>query len=303
MKIENIYIACYKGDERFTRALISSIRYWYPEIPISLLKDESNGRFDTSDIEKYWNVAVLDVGKNMRGFQKIAAMFLIPRKRVLYLDSDIVFVGPVLELLEQYSEDFIVAEEEFAQDQITSLFFKEEALKEMDSSFTPPSFRFNAGQLVFTSGLLKKEDFSELVDWDVPAARYTKIFSCIDQGVLNYVLLKKAALSEISLRRVGFRLRPTSELVSSIQPDLLTKESPYKFILHWAGCHLPYGCNSLPRYDIFSHFEEIYYKRIRFGWIIKLSKTTATKAVGAKILLKKCIRIKPITRIKRLLRI
>ncbi|MBN1405439.1 MAG: hypothetical protein JW946_02860, partial [Candidatus Omnitrophica bacterium] len=75
MKIEQVYIGCCRIDERFTRALVASVRFWYPEIPISLLKDNHKGYFDTSDIENKWNVSVARIKKNLAGLQKMEAMF------------------------------------------------------------------------------------------------------------------------------------------------------------------------------------------------------------------------------------
>ena len=43
MTIDAVYIACYKYDLRFTRILVASIRHWYPEIPIYLIKDRFYG--------------------------------------------------------------------------------------------------------------------------------------------------------------------------------------------------------------------------------------------------------------------
>ncbi len=56
MKIEGVAISCYKFDVYLTRLCVASIRFWYPHIPIWLLKDRHYGDFDTREIEKYWNV-------------------------------------------------------------------------------------------------------------------------------------------------------------------------------------------------------------------------------------------------------
>ena len=60
-KISRIFIASYKGDVRLTRICVASIRHWYPEIPITLIKDYSWGRFPTGDICRRWKVDVLDI--------------------------------------------------------------------------------------------------------------------------------------------------------------------------------------------------------------------------------------------------
>ena len=58
MKIEGVVISCYRFDLHLTRLCVASLRFWYPEIPIWLLKDSRYGDFSTREIESYWNVQV-----------------------------------------------------------------------------------------------------------------------------------------------------------------------------------------------------------------------------------------------------
>ena len=58
MKIDGICIACYRHDVELTRLCVASIRYWYPDIPIWLVKDQKYGPFSTREIEKVWRVGV-----------------------------------------------------------------------------------------------------------------------------------------------------------------------------------------------------------------------------------------------------
>ena len=44
MKIDSIVIACFKKDLHLMRICVASIRYWYPDVDIWLLKD----RFDAN---------------------------------------------------------------------------------------------------------------------------------------------------------------------------------------------------------------------------------------------------------------
>ena len=60
MKIEAIYIPCTRGDFRLTRICVASIRYWYSDIPIVLIKDLMNGDFDTTEVEKHFNVSLYE---------------------------------------------------------------------------------------------------------------------------------------------------------------------------------------------------------------------------------------------------
>ena len=114
MKIDCIYIVCYRGDVHFARPLVASIRQWYPKIPVVLVKDLLAGRFSTREIEETYRVSVLDTKRKRFGWcwAKLEPLFLPQRQRCLILDADIVFAGPVFNALEAYDDDFVVSLEE-----------------------------------------------------------------------------------------------------------------------------------------------------------------------------------------------
>src|SRR5690242_19280319 len=95
MKIEGIVISCYPLDLELTRICVASVRFWYPHIPIWLLKDRRYGDFDTREIERYWNAQVYPSRQKIQGwgFGKLEVMSELPKRRLLFLDSDIVLVG------------------------------------------------------------------------------------------------------------------------------------------------------------------------------------------------------------------
>src|ERR1700722_1184870 len=116
MKIDCIYIAACAKDYRWTKCCVSSIRRWYEDIPIYLIKDETHGRFYTRELEHHWNLGALATEHKLLGygFGKLEPLFLPRGQRCLILDSDTVFAGRVLEPLETYDGDFIVAWHEHA---------------------------------------------------------------------------------------------------------------------------------------------------------------------------------------------
>src|ERR1043166_8793934 len=122
MKIQHIYIAGYKGDVRFTQCCVASIRQWYPEIRISLVKDESKGGYDTSDLQRYWNVDVFPTDNVLLGYGmgKLKPLLQPGHERLLVLDSDVVFIGRVLDRLEQLEEDFVVERSNYPRDNINA---------------------------------------------------------------------------------------------------------------------------------------------------------------------------------------
>lgn len=58
-KIQKIYISCCETDLHLLKICVASIRFWYPHIPIFLIKDIFKGDFNTTEIEKNFNVNVL----------------------------------------------------------------------------------------------------------------------------------------------------------------------------------------------------------------------------------------------------
>ncbi|MFO1429874.1 MAG: hypothetical protein U1F76_07000 [Candidatus Competibacteraceae bacterium] len=267
MKIEHIFIAGCKQDFRWTQCCVASIRRWYPCVRISLLKDLSRGCYDTSEMETYWDVAIAPGTTHNFGWgmAKLEPLFAATGERVLVLDSDILFLDPVLDALEPFDEDFIVDDHVQPEANIDLYYFDRIGLQALDPDFTFPGYIFNTGVLVATSGQLTRADFEPFVDFTPPPRlRYGSIFKCADQGILNYVILEKAQLGRLSLRRL-----PLQEWAGYISPRSvrirnLHEHSPYRYILHYAG----------PKKTLFSanrnghllrHFEAAYYDHLPQG--------------------------------------
>src|SRR5258708_6586585 len=99
MKIDCIYLLAHKYYMRLTGLCVASIRYWYPEIPIYLIKDEVAGTFCTEEIKRVWNVGILHTEDRAFGwgFAHLEPLLLERKQRFLVMDVDIVFVGRVLD--------------------------------------------------------------------------------------------------------------------------------------------------------------------------------------------------------------
>ena len=266
MRIEKIYIATHKHDLRLTRICVASIRFWYPHIPIYLIKDYFSGDFSTEELERVWNVGVLKTRQRLFGWglAKLEPVFTEIGKRFLILDSDTVFTGRVLDWLEDYTEDFVVHLETQPTQRLTEIYFDLDKLREFDPQFRFPDRTFNTGQYVATGGLLKREDF-DAVNWtsSPPSLKYPQIFKNGDQGVLNYVLLKKVASRQVSVVGVPFMRWPMED-ISDIDLAQLAGDSPYRYVIHWAGLRLP-KIGDMIRSDILLFFEDYYYSRIPLG--------------------------------------
>lgn len=266
-KIDRVYIATHRADLRLTRICVASVRRWYPDIPIFLLKDEAHGAFSTREIEATWNVRVWPTGARYFGwgFIKLEPLFDAERHRYLMLDSDIVFLGRVIDVLEQFDEDFVVQEESQPPAAVPDLYFDAPRIRaSLNPALKDAAFTFNTGQYVATSGLMAREDFADLVDWAEPRrVKHREMFNPSDQGVLNYVILEKLRVRSISVARTPFMKWGEQEM-SSFEVASLDASSPYPYVIHWAGLK-KLRMRHMLRSDILRHFESAYYQRFTFG--------------------------------------
>lgn len=266
-KIDRVYIAVHRGDLRLTRICVASVRRWYPHIPIYLLKDEVNGAFSTKEIEETWDVRLWNTPQRSFGwgFIKLEPLFHEERVRYLILDSDIVFLGKVIDALEEFDSDFVVQEELQPSHDVPNLYFDATKIRmSLNPAITAPAFTFNSGQYVATSGLVNREDFGDLVVWSEPRRiRYRGMFNLGDQGVLNYVLLQKVAACALTVARTPF-MKWGREEVSTFDVAKLDSDSPYPFVIHWAGLK-KLRLRRMLRADILRHFEQAYYSRVAYG--------------------------------------
>ena len=265
MRIDQIYISGHRLDLRFTRCAVASIRRFYPDIPICLIKDELHGAYDTADLERLFQVERFDTAVTRFGWGmgKLEPLFLEGRRRCLILDSDIVFAGRLLERLEAYSEDFVVERCEHSVDDIREHYFDLDAALAAFGGFRYPDPRwvFNGGQLVATTGLLRREDFRPFIAFEQPrTVLYPNLFPCGEQGVLNFVLLNKLQHGELTVRRDNFMQWPPAMQPGSVsRADL--EAGNLAFLMHWAGRkHTTIAAH--PMGEVLRYFEVQYYRKL-----------------------------------------
>jgi len=271
MKIEGVVISCYRFDLHLTRLCVASLRFWYPDIPIWLLKDSQYGDFSTREIESYWNVQVYPSSQKTQGwgFGKLEVMTQLPARRLLLLDSDIVCAGRVIDRLENFEEDMIVDKEDFDAAAVEVQFFSLDKLRQLDPGFEYPGYGFNGGQIVATTGRITREDFDGLLDWRSRTVNHPDIFRKGDQGLTNYVILRKVQHGQLSIHREPFMVWPGEAAhAKHIHLEDFTSEGRQQQVIHWAGLGWGKAPNEMPRPEILLHFEDMYYSRIRLGaWL------------------------------------
>jgi hypothetical protein len=271
MKIEGVAISCYRFDVELTRLCVASIRFWYPHIPIWLLKDRHYGDFDTREIEKCWSVQVYPGRQKTLGwgFGKLEVMTETPARRLLLLDSDLVFAGRVIDRLERFDQDLIVDKCDFDATAIEVQFFLLDKLRQLDPEFAFPGYGFNTGQIVATTGRLSKQDFDGLLDWETRTVKHSEVFKKGEQGLFNYVVLRKMQHGQLTIHREPFMVWPGAAAhAEHIHLEDLTCDGRQQQVIHWAGLGWGKALEEMPRSEILLHFEDIYYSRVPLGaWL------------------------------------
>jgi hypothetical protein len=271
MKIEGVAISCYRFDVELTRLCVASVRFWYPHLPIWLLKDRHYGDFDTREIEKYWDVQVYPGRQKTLGwgFGKLEVMTELPARRLLLLDSDVVFAGRVIDRLERFDEDLVVDKEDFDAPAVEVQFFLLDKLRQLDPEFAFPGYGFNTGQIVATTGRLNRQDFDGLLDWQTRTVNHPEVFKKGEQGLFNYVVLRKVQNGELTIRREPFMVWPgEAARAEHIHLDDLTSEGRQQQVIHWAGLGWGKALEEMPRPEMLLHFEDLYYSRVPLGaWL------------------------------------
>lgn len=264
MQVNKVYISTYKYDFQFAKICIASVRYWYPNIPIVLIKDEGAGRFDTVDIEKKWNLSLFDTkGKKFGwGYSKLEPLFLPVKESFLVLDADTVMVGPILDRVRDMDAQFIVDEEVQPAKRFNEIYYNLERIKEIDKNFVYPGFSFNSGQWFGTSCIIQQSDFERTLDWtNPPKPKYPEIVFNGDQAHLNFLLHAKLQAKEITLARMKMMIWPSENCADFIRLDKISEgKGEYPFVIHWAGMKFK-NMNELSRPDIIRFFKEVYYSK------------------------------------------
>ena len=272
--IEKIYIACCARDLWLARICVASIRSWYSDIPICLLRDQGQGRFSTRELERAWSVTAVDSEPCYSGwgYTKLELFFRTEQEKFLYVDADTVFVGPALDPLHDRTEEFIVSPDLIPVGHpVMATYYDYEKLKTWDPAWEYPGWVFNAGQFVGTSGVLHPEDFEPVVSWATPPRLNRRdLFFSADQGYLNYLLVRKVAQGALTLGTATLYYDGSSDEAAALRFQPTARDHP--FILHWPGEKKP-RTQLMRRGDILAYFERLYYSRVPGGQTRRLLAT------------------------------
>jgi len=267
MKIDRVYLTTYARDVRQTRICIASIRYFHPDTDIYLIVDEKLGPMPEKEFADVWGVKRLPTKSRyfLATMGQLEPFYTEPGIHFFQMDTDIVFVGPMLDLFESHNEDIIVQKEFLTEEACNTHWINRQRIGELDKDFEYPDWFFNSGQWAGTSGLFSEDDFRPwLTDDEIPTLKEPKLFYQ-SQGLLNYVILKAARAGRITLgfENVALWAGNTKEL-NAVSLDDVRNKSHRPLMVHWAGMKKP-KLEDYPRSDLFLFFEELYYSRINGG--------------------------------------
>lgn len=270
---ENITLVVFANRKDFclTKVCIASIRYYYPDIEILLVKDKLNGNFNTRRLCRTLNVQVLDMGRKYFGWGAAKIHFIlnksIVQKRYLCLDSDTIFVGKVLEELEKIEAPFVVSTEKaklpFDQS-VTELYLDPAKVKKYYPDYEFPGYFFNTGQIVVTPGLVDKQLVKNSFDPDYyPFYKNRDAFKLVDQAVLNAVLPVISKRKNIKIGTGQF-MQWSVTFFNNIHNQNFEniQNSSFPYIVHYAGDVRTFKLGEMKGADILKTFKKQYSNKL-----------------------------------------
>lgn len=260
-------------DYFLTKICVSSIRYFYPEIDIFLVKDELNGKFNTKTLERNFNVKHLKLSKKYFGWSAAKLHFLIECEKdrlFLCLDSDIIFIGPVLNKFVTINSDFIVSPEfNPSAEHISKNYFPDlNKCINYFPSYRFPGYVFNAGQTVVNPSKIHQSNLSKVFNSEeFPYYLDYETFPLVDQSILNVLLPSLHIDDKISLDTVEFMCWAPDFFDKNNDIQVLVGNN--ELLIHYAGCVRNRNLEKMLGSNVLRFFQDRYEKKLNCLEFIK----------------------------------
>jgi hypothetical protein len=268
--VDVIYLAASARDARLTRICVASIRHFYPDAPIRILAGDILQPGLARELRRYWNVDVVDLpqGDYGWGMIKLEPLFGPPGQRFMVCDVDTVFTGPVLDERAKSDAPFYVDDEQLPDADSRRYYYDWDKMRAVDPKVVPAIPAFNVGQWFGTAGLVRREEFDGLVEWTLPRTLpYQSMFMGGDQGVMNYVLLKKEAHEGLQIeRRTIMRWPGHPNAMDGLSAATIAAKTAPPLVIHWAGVK-NILLQKMTGADILRFYEDLYFSRLPNGRI------------------------------------
>jgi hypothetical protein len=266
---ENLSIVVFANakDFFFTKLCITSIRYFYPIVEIFLVKDELNGKFNSKVLEKKFDVKIIKLSKKFYGWSAAKLHFLIERdenKKYLCLDSDILFLGKVLNKLNFIKADFIVSPEYFElTTKVKEVFIDPSKMSKYYPNYKYPGYFFNGGQTVVNPSKIHQEDFNNIFDKEnYPYYLNYDDFKFVDQSILNALLPSLSNAKRIRLEAIEF-MKSSAEFFSVSQNNTISiLDLNNEYLVHYAGDLREYTLMKMNGKNLLIYFKSVYEKKL-----------------------------------------
>src|SRR5262249_2042202 len=120
--------------------------------------------------------------------------------------------------------------------------------------------------MLWTRATITKLTLRGRGNWKTRRVEHPDIFRNGEQGLLNYVVLRKLQHDGLTLRREPLMAWPGGEdAAQHIQLRDFTPEGKHHQVIHWAGLRWGKTIEEMPRSEVLRHFEDVYYRPIAFG--------------------------------------
>lgn len=285
----NILVCCNKRDYFLTKICVASIRYYYPQIPIYILKDDSNGAFDTSELENTWDVSKIEYPEKKFGWSASKMFFYtdlrFSGKNFLVLDSDIVLIGRMLDepWAKSFDEDVIISPEatlDPTTEWFTRTYFDLQVIRKEYPDYEFQRYTFNCGQMFCKPGFIDRSDVAAYFDFEnFPRWKRLDLMPLVDQSLFNFMLPRMEKQGRLKVGKYPFMYWSESQEVRDITLDKVLDGKSLPMLIHWAGALRVRDTSKMTRPDILAFFETFYYSKVPGGKIkhfFKRKKATAS---------------------------
>ena len=245
-----VVTACWSGDYFLAKATCASIRHFLGEIPICVIVD---GDFSIQELIDLYNVQPLylsnlsnsDLRKRCHGSSrsKLAAIWEGPFEHFIYLDSDAIIWGNLLEEYSFHDVDFVVMRSPIygclPKSEVSKWFFDVDQLLEID-----PKFNWY-DQPYFCAGAFaaRKNCFSlnEYLRLENLADKYPNLFKFWDQGIVNYMVFSGSQSNSLRYKVIDMQVVTadySKEYLAQLFPcsiNYLPQNPSKKAIIHFCG--------------------------------------------------------------------
>lgn len=241
-----IIITCYSGDFFLTKGLLASIKKFMPNTPICIIQD---GNFSLDEMIKTYNIKYIIRKNNIKNIflrdrcfgsrcSNLIAFFESPFEKFLYLDSDLVLWGNILEKIDIDSADFIHNEphEPYNPKIYKEQYFDYDKIFNFTEYFNWETCHFfNSGVFIARKGIFEWEEFIELIEiW----SKYRELLPTDPQSILNILVFRNKQKGKIKVLEEHLQTVAPVITKKTLETNFVIRTDPIvnkNTILHWAG--------------------------------------------------------------------